>query len=151
MTPYVGQIIIFAAITIFLLVVAYRSSQWGLMWSSVVIWLGFAATVYFDLRYRVLWDESGVVMRASGIQEKRIEYDEITEVKIERADVTEFLAQSRPFRRIVVCGPRGHKEGWIDISLRHFRPQDIDELLNEICIRRPDLAIPAIPWGTGSL
>jgi hypothetical protein len=149
-TPYKGQIAIFSVITIFLLIVAYRSSQWALAWSPIVIWAGFAVLAYFGLRYKVLWDGNGVVMCASGVGEKRIPYDEIAEIRIERADVSEFMAQARPFRRIVVYGNAGHPVKSIDISLRHFRPRDIDELLREIRIRRPDLVVPAIPWGEGS-
>ncbi len=149
-TPYRGQIIVFCAITIFLLLVAHRSSQWGLAWSPVAIWAGFALIVYFGLRYRVLWDRTGVVMRASGTGERRIQYDEITEIKIERAGQSEFLAQARPFRRIVIYGNAVHPES-IDISLRHFQPRDIDELLKEVRIHRPDLVVPVIQWGKGSL
>jgi hypothetical protein len=142
--------VIFSAITIFLLLVAYRTSQWGLAWSPVAIWGGFAVIVYFGLRYRVLWDETGVVIRASGIGERRIEYDQISEIRIERAAANEFLAQARPFRRVVIYGNAVHPES-IDISLRHFQPRDIDELLGEIHLRRPDLVVPTISWDEGSL
>jgi hypothetical protein len=150
-TPYRGQIIIFSGITIFLLSVAYKSSQWALMWSPIVIWAGFAVIVYFGLRYNVLWDGSGLVMRASGTPEKRIQYDDIKEIRIERANASEFMAQARPYRRIVVYGNVGHPAAFIDISLRHFQPRDINELLAEIRMRRPDLAIPTISWGKGHL
>jgi len=150
-TPYRGQILIFSVITIFTLLVAFRSSQWGLVWLPIVIWLGFAVLVYIGLRYKVLWDGNGVVMRASGLRERRIQYDEITEIKVERAHVSEFLAQARPFRRIVVYGNAGHPVVFIDISLRHFQPRDIDELLAKIRVCRPDIAVPTISWGMGYL
>jgi hypothetical protein len=152
MTPYRGQIVLFSLASIFTLVVGYRSTQWGFMWSPAVFWALFAGQIYIGLQYMVLWDENGVVMRASGMRkETRIQYGEITEIKIERAGVSEVMAQSRPFRRIVVYGHRGHTVAYIDISLRHFQPRDIDEVLREIHIRRPDLVVPAIPWGKGSL
>jgi hypothetical protein len=150
-TPYTGQIVIFSVITIFLLFVAYRSSQWAFAWSTIVIWAGFAVMVYFGLRYGVLWDGTGIVMRASGLPERRIRYDEIREVKIEMAQLHDLLAQSRPFRRIVVHGYRGDPNAFVDVSLRHFRPGDIDELLAAIRTHRPDLTVPTVPWGTGSL
>lgn len=150
-TPYRGQTIIISGITIFTAFVAHRSSQWRIFWWSTGIWALFAVLIYIGLQYRVLWDGNGVVMRASGIKERRIQYDEITEIRVERADFSEFFAQSRPFRRIVVYGHKNHSKAYIDISLRHFRPQDIDELLTRIRIHRPDLEVPVIPWGTGSL
>jgi hypothetical protein len=150
-TPYRAQIVIFSVITIFFLFEAHRLSQWGFAWPPAVIWAGFAILIYFGLRYRVLWDGTGVLMRASGIGERRIQYGEITEIKIERAGVSEFLTQARPFRRIVIYGNARHPAAFIDISLRHFQPPDIDELLAEIRTRRPDLAVPTISWGKGSL
>jgi hypothetical protein len=102
------------------------------------------------MKYRVPWDETGVVMRASG-GKRLIRYDEITEIKIERAKAGEFLIQSRPFRRIVIHGRKRDPTEYIDVSLRHFRPADIDELLAVIRSHRPDLTVPIVPWGTGSL
>jgi hypothetical protein len=102
---------------------------------------------FIGLKYRVLWDETGLVMRASGIPERHIRFDEITEVRTERAQVSEFFAQSRPFRRIVVHGPKHDPKAFIDISLRHFRLDDIEELLKAIRLRRPDLAVPTVSVG----
>ncbi|MGA9545347.1 MAG: hypothetical protein WBQ85_17355 [Candidatus Sulfotelmatobacter sp.] len=150
-TPYVGQMVIFALVTAFIEYVGYRTSQRAFMWSPTVLWTFFAALVYLGMRYRVLWNDSCVVMRASGGLERRLGFDEITEIKMKTAHVSEFLAQSRPFRRIVVQGRRRHPDEFIDVSLRHFRPGDIDELLAAIHVHRPDLAVPRIPWGTGSL
>jgi|SRR6185312_7062534 len=150
-TPYVGQTIILAGTTVFLLVVSYKASDWSLMWGAAIIWPCFAMLVLIGLRYQVFWDDSGVVMRASGGPERRIGYEEIAQIKIERSSSSEFLAQSRPFRRIVLYGKTHHRDSYIDISLRHFRPGDIDELLEEIRARRPDLQVPAVPWGRGSL
>jgi hypothetical protein len=121
------------------------------MWGPTLIWGAFAVLTYIGMKYRVLWDETGVVMRASGGPERLIRYQEITEIKIERAQVSEFFVQSRPFRRIVIYGRKRHPNEYIDVSLRHFRPADIDELLAVIRTHRPDLAVPKVPWGRGSL
>jgi hypothetical protein len=150
-TPYVGQTVIFASVTAFMVYTGLRRSQWAFVWAPTVIWALFAVLIYIGMKYRVLWGETGVVMRASGGPERRIRYDEITEIKIERAPVSEFLGQSRPFRRLVVHGRKRHPNEYVDVSLRHFRPADIDELLAVIRTQRPDLAVPTIPWGTGSL
>ena len=150
-TPYVGQTVIFASVTGFMIYMGLRTSQWGFIWTPTLIWALFAVLIYIGMKYRVLWDETGVVMRASGGPERRIRYDQITEIKIERAQVSEFRVQSRPFRRLVIHGRKRHPSEYIDVSLRHFRPADIDELLAAIRTQRPDLAVPTIPWGTGSL
>jgi hypothetical protein len=150
-TPYVGQTVIFASVTGFMIYMGLKTSQWGFLWGATVIWALFAGFIYIGMKYRVLWGETGVVMRASGGPQRLIRYDEITEIKIERAQVSEFPVQSRPFRRIVIHGRKRHPKDYIDVSLRHFRPADIDELLAVIRSHRPDLAVPTVPWGTGSL
>lgn len=151
LTPYLAQTVIFVIITVFLLLVAYRSSQWALAWAAITIWIGYAILLCLGLRYRVLWNSNGVVMRGSGIGERRIPYDSISKVKIERANASEFMTQARPFRRIVIYGNDRLQATYIDISLRHFAPRDIDKLLAEIRVRRPDLTVPQVVWDKGLL
>ena len=142
-TPYVGLTLIFAGITIFSVYVAHKTSQWDLMWGPAVILLLFPfAYLYFGLKYRILWDETGVYMRASGGPERHIRYEDITSIRNETA-----MSQSRPFRRIVIHGHKRNPNAFIDVSLRHFRLDDIEELLAKIRTCRPDLVIPAIPAG----
>ncbi len=144
--PYVGQTVILAGVTVYLTYVSHARSDWRGMWALAIIWPLYAfSTLYFGLKYRVLWDETGLVMRASGLAERRIELDEITGISSEFADVTELLAQSRPFRRIVVHGRKHDPKAFVDISLRHFRLDDIEELLATIRTRRPDLHVPTVP------
>jgi|KBSMisStaDraftv2_1062788.scaffolds.fasta_scaffold1309316_1 hypothetical protein len=144
-TPYVGHTIILVGITVYLAYVAQKTSQWGLLWGAALLWPLFAfAYFYFGLKYRVFWDETGVVMRASGLKERRIRYEEISHVWYERANVTESLSQSRPFRRIVVWGHKRDPKAFVDISLRHFKLEDIRELLNSIRSHRLDLTIPTV-------
>jgi hypothetical protein len=148
-TPYIALTLILVGITVCLAYVAHKTSQWNLLWVAAATWPLFAfAYLYFGLKYRVLWDSIGVYMRASGMKEQRlVRYEDITSIKYETAQVSEFAAQSRPFRRIVVKGPAHKRDAFVDISLRHFRLEDIQELLTEIHARRPDLPIPKIKIG----
>ena len=151
-TPYVGQAVIFAGITLFIAYVATKTSQWDFLWTIPMLWaLFFFAFVNFGMRYRVFQYDAGIVMSASGGPQRRIQYEEITEVRTDLGGVREQMGRSRPFRRIVVMGRERHPGSSIDISLRHFLPQDIDGLLNEIRAHRPDLDVPTVPWGSGSL
>jgi hypothetical protein len=149
-TPYRAQIVIFSAITVFALSVAYVKDQPGFVWAATLIWALFAGSLYIGLQYRVLWDNSGLVMRASGGKERCIQYHEIASVTLETG-VSEISCQSRPFRRIVVTPLSEQPDSFIDISLRHFQREDIDQLLANIRSQRPDLEVPTIPWGKGSL
>ena len=144
-TPYVGQTLIFTGITVFCAVVGYRTSQWKILMAPALIWALFAVLVWIGLKYRVFWDSTSVIQHASGLPEKQIAFDKITEIRIERAPVTEFLAMPRPFRRVAIYGRRHDPSAFIEVSLRHFRLEDIEELLTAIRENRPDLAVPAVP------
>jgi hypothetical protein len=146
-TPYIGQTLIILLFAIFVSWVASMKQQWGLLWCAGLIWPLWASYILiFGLRYRIIWNDAAIIMRASGGPERQIGFDEITEIRYEVAGATEFLAQSRPFRRIVILGRKSHPKTLIDISLRHFRTQDIKNLMNAIHERRPDIAMPAIPF-----
>ena len=73
--------------------------------------------------------------------ERRIQFDEIASVKKEVSSAGDVLAQSRPFSRIAVY-PNRDPGGFVDISLRHFKLEDVEELLAAIRKRRPDLSVP---------
>lgn len=141
-TPYVGQSIIFLGITVFCLAVAGRKSQWTLLIAPMLIWILYGGLLWFGLKYRVFWDSKSVYQRASGLKEKRITFNQITEIRIEQAPISSFLAMSRPFRRVAIYGLRRDADAFIDISLRHFRLEDIVTLLKVIGECRPDLKVP---------
>lgn len=140
-TPYIGQTLILIALTVFLVLVAGKTSQWNMLWGAALTWGLFAGyVVLFGMKYRIFWNEKSVVMHASGGPERCIRFDEITELCYEIG-----ASQSRPFRRLVVYGCHKNAEGYIDISLRHFHLDDIDRLIGEIHQNRPDLTIPRLP------
>ncbi len=139
--PYIGQIAILAVVTAFAVYESFASSDWGFMWAPAVYLPLYAVYfLYFGMKYRVLWNKESVVMRATGGAERRIQFDEITSVKNERSTAGDVLAQSRPFFRIAVY--RNRDPNFVDISLRHFRLQDVEELLAAIQKSRPDLCVP---------
>ena len=143
MTPYVGQTVILAGVTILLMYVALSKHAWDGLLLAALVWTLFAAYVLiFGMKDRIFWDNGGVIMRASGGPERRIGYAEITEVRYE---VGGSPSQSRPFRQIVILGRPHSSKTYIDVSLRHFRIEGIKSLLDAIRERRPDLAFPRLP------
>jgi hypothetical protein len=137
-TPYIGQTCILSAVTLFSVFIAYKSGDWGFLWVAA-IWPLYGIIVLIGLKYRVLYDETSVVMQASGGQDQRIHFDEITEIRYEIG-----ASQSRPFRRLVII-PRHAPDSFIDVSLRHFRLDGIHQLLSVIQEHRPELSLPNIP------
>ena len=146
-TPYIGQSVLFSAITLFSLGVALKTSQWNLLWAMLgasLLWM--AQMLYFGLKYRVGWDASGVHMWASGLKNgpRTIPYDEISSIHYEIAGAGNVWPQSRPFRRVAIYDKKERPATFIDVSLRHFRLRDIDELLKQIRTKRPELHVPSI-------
>ena len=143
--PYVGQIMILIAATVFAVCGSLASSDWNLMWAPAVYWPLFGLYfIFFAMKYRVLWNKESVVMHASGGPDRCIRLDEIISITKEVSSTSDVLAQSRPFRRIVVCGPKDDSNAQVDISLRHFDLKDIEQLLMAIRVHRPDLDVPTI-------
>jgi hypothetical protein len=143
--PYIGQIVILIAVTAFAVYESLASSDWEFLWApAVYLPLYGIYFLYFGLKYRVFWSEESVVMRARGGPDQRVRFGEITSVKKEISSASDVLAQSRPFRRIVVCGNKDDPKARVDISLRHFNLNDIGQLLRVIHTHRRDLEIPTI-------
>ena len=146
--PYVGQTLILVLVTAFAVFESVTSSDWRFMLApAVFLPLYGIYFLYFGLKYRVFWNEERVVMRARGGPDHQVRFDEITSVKKETSSAADVLAQSRPFRRIVVAGRANDPEARVDISLRHFDLRDISQLLTAIHCHRPDLDIPTVQGG----
>jgi hypothetical protein len=139
-TPYVGQTLIYALVTLALLLFALRGGVWGPFFATPIMWALYAVTVLIALRYKILWDENSICMKASGEKDTHLKFESITEIKLERATLSEMLRASSPFRRIAIYG---HGDHHVNVSLRHFRRIDIIALMSAIKARRPDLTIPA--------
>ena len=142
--PYVGQTILLAGVSIFVCYEAVRTSDWKFALSPLVIWVAFGLYVLIALKYRVRWDDTGVYMLASGAPQRFIPFDEITDIRYELAGPSEFGAQSRPFRRIVIHGHKRDPKALVDVSLRHFRLNDINAMMTAIRQHRPDLKVPTV-------
>jgi hypothetical protein len=139
--PYVWQALVCAGVTIYIAYDSYQARQWEFMWFPPLLWVLYAIILYFDLKYRVFWDETGVVMHTTGGSEKRIPFDEIA--TIDSGLIRPGGFRTQPSWHIMIRGDR--PEASIDISLRHFRLEDIQTLLATIHAKRPDLTLPELP------
>lgn len=141
--PYMGQIVILSIVTLGALFVSIQRSVWDLILAVVAIWLLFAVQVFIGRKYRIYWTEDDVRQQASGGADVSIKYSEIARIAFETSKPGEWLAASRPFRRIVIYAKKSHAESkFIDVSLKQFVAEDIRNLMRAIHGRRPDLSLP---------
>jgi energy-coupling factor transporter transmembrane protein EcfT len=139
--PYVGQIAILLLITVIIVGVAYKMDMWELIFPIPVMWILFSIPTYIGMRYQVYWDEVGIGRVASGEEKIFIKYDDIREIRRQKATLSEMISMSRPFRRIAIFGPSAKGEAQLNVSLRHFRREDVERLMKTIRSRRPDLVL----------
>lgn len=140
--PYVGQIVILSAVSFGAVAIAWSRSVWGLVMPIPVAWLLFGALLATGLKYKIYWDQNKICQSASGGSDVCIGYDEIREIRLEKANLNEMIAMSSPYRRIAIYGATRQELGRINVSLRHFRDDDIRQLMAFIHGQRPDLPMP---------
>jgi hypothetical protein len=116
--------------------VSIKIHSWEPLVATGVIWVFFAAWAFIGTRYRIFLCDGKIVRQAFGKPDVVIALSDITDVKNEVSDVSTLVKLKRPLRRITVYGKDGK---FIDISLKHFAAQDVDKLLDEIRVRRPEL------------
>ncbi|MBS0193978.1 MAG: hypothetical protein JSR34_07005 [Proteobacteria bacterium] len=100
--------------------------------------------------YRVCLTRNTIMQYGFGIKTISISIDQIQRIKLEtslgaRRKSNSFWSSlfvvDRPLRRIVIT-PKGDKEGYVDVSLKHFAVDDIRTLMRRIHEQRPELVLP---------
>lgn len=98
--------------------------------------------VYIGMKYRICWNDKGVCQEVSGGPIVCIEYKDIRSVELEIAGFREIWTLARPFRRIVIRSINSETK-FIDVSVAHFSFEGINELIEYIGERRPDITLPS--------
>lgn len=141
-TPYAGGCVILCAFTLLELFAAIQLRDLSVfLWTCPPFWAIAALYVLLARRYRVLYSRDGVTM-CWDFRKRTITYEDITSIRYETASLADGNFMTRPFRRIVIHGRRKDRNAYIDVSLRHFEPGDIEALFRELSGLRPDLTIP---------
>lgn len=142
--PYTLPPILFLVIFAFSVPYTLKSHDFGALWAFLIFAAPFSSIVYSGTRYRVYWHDGEIIGKSSDGYTRTIHTDEITRVERETSDIRTAASLRRPFRRIAIYAEHGHAVKWIDVSLKHFRIDDIRKLLSEIHERRPDLRLPQV-------
>jgi hypothetical protein len=116
---------------------------WEPLEFASILLIFLAAWTILQMGYRIEYSEFSVTQRAFGVQAVTIAFEDISKVQTESRGGAGVFAIRRPFRRISIYG--GRKTGtdeYIDVSLKHFRAEDIRRLGRAISSTRRDLALP---------
>jgi hypothetical protein len=107
-----------------------------------LLWVIGIWSQYANTRYRIFWKNGDIEQIAANKNITVLKTAEIKRIALEHSDIRTLLSYTRPSRRIAIYaqGPDGNK--WIDVSLKHFAPEDIRQLMRAIHERRPDLSMP---------
>lgn len=140
-TPYIGQSVILFLVTVMALYVSWSNGTWGLFLTMPVGWIFFGIFVYIGSLYKIYYSAEEICRQASGGPNRCIKIDQIAKIEMERASVNEMVAQSSPLRRIKISDGNGV---YINVSIRHFRDEDVRCMMSIIHKRRPNLEMPKV-------
>jgi len=111
------------------------------LWLSLCVLLFCGVLTFLMMSsYRIFWNETGVTMGVD-LRKNTIPFTEITSVQYVSGYNTYRNSPFRRFKKIVIRGHNKRKD-YVEVSLHHFRSEDIATLLDEISKRRPDIEIP---------
>ena len=141
--PYIGFAVIWALVTVFMIVPSLKTHNWGPLGAALLGGLVFYVPIVFmGTRYRNWWKDGEIIQRAANYSMVTIRSSEITTVKPEVSDAQTLISLRRPFRRIAIYAGDGSNKRFVDVSLKHFKHEDIRKLVDYIHKRRPDLSLP---------
>jgi hypothetical protein len=143
--PYVVFAVPIGAVSVFLIYLGIAKHDTSSLVLAVVVWLGFVPMWAIMYRYAIFWNDNEIRMRAFGVPSATLRISDIQRITHERSNVGQLLQVSRPSPRLSFYGPlMSGRPGVIDISLRHFEPKSIRDLLTAVSHARNDLAIPKL-------
>lgn len=149
---YFSLFAIYAVLVIGLGLLAGLTDNWVSMKDILLLLTGifclyFAFLYLLNARYQVFFENDSVTMRAASLSADpkaftSIKISDITSIQREVSNLHTATKLKRPFRRITIYD-RPHNR-FIDISLKHFLVQDVQQLMNLIKEERPDLSVPGL-------
>lgn len=139
--PYVGMGLASLLGLIVLAAISIMTRDWKpilqLGWFFPV---AFGALIALGMQYRVSYSDNLVQMNASGLPQVSIPFGQISHIENEVS-----VERGRPFRRIAIyAGKRNSGAARVDVSLKHFRIEDIRGLLVVLAQKRSDLSLPKL-------
>lgn len=137
--PIIGIPVIFCIPLVALILGSLRTDDFS--WIKIVLpvfVILYGGMLFFQLGYKISLKDNKIIQRASGGKITTIDIQEIEKVARETSDLSTLLSFKRASSRITVY----EKEKNIDISLKHFKSEDIRKIMRIIHEQRPDIFIP---------
>lgn len=121
-----------------------RTRDWSPIAATGILIIFALLWAYMGMQYRILWRDGNVVMRSGGFRGRTISMSvtDIERIEQERSDPYTLLKFNRPSRRLTIYGKATDGLNRIDVSLKHFRVDDIRQLMRIIHRKRADRDIP---------
>lgn len=141
--PYIGiPVIIVLAMGIWIPYVQ-KTHDLKPVWFLGALLLVSSLIPYAGSKYRIWWKDGAVHRTTAGLFYSAlttIKLEDITSIQEETSNIKTFVTMSRPLRRIVMYGNTSQGPQKIDVSLKHFKQEDVSRLMELIHKRRPDLS-----------
>jgi len=143
LAPYALYAAIFALGVLLIIAISIKLQQWTPLAFLPLLAFFVSGFAYLNLKYSITWDDKVIRQQAGQRDDVVIPLSEITDVCLETSGMG-IAQSSRPSRRIAIYQKSDSALKAIDVSLKHFRREDIATLLSDINKARPDLSLPAV-------
>lgn len=118
-----------------------RKIDWNILGAIFFLSCLAAFIIMLNQRYTVAWNGRAVVQTAFGKRLVSICPGAITKIRFEISDTRALFAANRPYRRVAIYAG----DEFIDVSMKHFKLDDIRKLIGILRGARPDLSIGKLP------
>ncbi len=142
--PYAGIPIVIFLITLLWIPYMIKNNDWSPLASVAIMVALCLLIISMGSSYQIWYSNNTIFRKAAGFQKiiTSIKLEDIKNIKEEVSDLNTLLKLNRPLRRITIYGKTSDGSSSIDVSLKHFKLEDIHKLMKLIHEHRPDISIP---------
>jgi hypothetical protein len=109
-----------------------------LVFAPIALWYAWVQT-----KYAISWQDGAITQRTMGGPPVIISVAEIYQVVLERSTIQQMVSLSRPGpRRLAIYARTTSGVKVVDVSLVHFKRDDVEMLMKLVHERRPELVLP---------
>jgi hypothetical protein len=143
LSPSIMWIVMLGGVDMLLLyaMISEHAFNWNIIGTIALISSMAIFIVSLNLRYTITWIGNAIVQTAFGLPKTTIKLTDITKIRFEISDTRTLFKANRPYNRVAIYG----KNKFVDVSMKHFKIEDIRKLVAAIRRTRPDLPMDKLP------